>query len=355
MSNDSVSKSWFCVLPNPEEHHFSGEPKEICDAILAKWVLDEPLNTGVVIYCISAEGLKHLHCVFESITAMRFSKIKKVFKECGLHIEATKGTREQVEQYITKQPPFDEKGEIIVCMSRKGSIKGSAKKERVLEQIESLLQQGMLPSQIMDLSIYFRQHEAIIRKTFFAQRLKEVAPIRNIDVYWHVGSSGTGKSYTFVKLCEKFGEDDIYMLSDVENGGLDFYQAEEIIFIDEFKGNMPYHKLLLLLDKYKIQFHARYSNIYSLWNTVHITSIYPPDDVYKFMVDETTRNIDSVQQLLRRITTIVYHYKENEEFKTYELPSNEYINYEDLKQRATGSKDKFLSITDDMQMEIPFN
>ena len=29
--SELVSKSWFCVLNNPEEHGFSGSPQEIVD------------------------------------------------------------------------------------------------------------------------------------------------------------------------------------------------------------------------------------------------------------------------------------------------------------------------------------
>ena len=33
MSKDLISKSWFCVFNNPEEHGYSGSPQEIVDKL----------------------------------------------------------------------------------------------------------------------------------------------------------------------------------------------------------------------------------------------------------------------------------------------------------------------------------
>ena len=50
--------------------------------------------------------------------------------------------------------------------------------------------------------------------------------------------------------------------------------ASPFCFLDEFKGGMPYGVLLSILDKYKSQIHARYANIFALWNEVYIASIF---------------------------------------------------------------------------------
>ena len=55
-------------------------------------------------------------------------------------------------------------------------------------------------------------------------------------------------------------------------------------------------------------------------------------------------------QLLRRITKYVYHYKENGEFKTFELSGSEYIGYEEMKLLAM-KKDGFQNVDN---KEIPF-
>ena len=102
---DTVSKSWFCVFNNPVEHGFSGEPQEIIEQIRDTWMKDNPQRTCAVIYCISAEGLHHCHAVFEDTKTLRFSAIKKLFP--SMHIEPTKGTKEQAEDYINKRGKWE--------------------------------------------------------------------------------------------------------------------------------------------------------------------------------------------------------------------------------------------------------
>lgn len=172
---------------------------------------------------------------------------------------------------------------------------------------------------------------------------------------WIVGDSGTGKSHFYTELAKEVGIENIYFATDFENGGLDYYienGAPEILFLDEFKGNMKFSQLLVLLDKYsRAQLHCRYSNCFCLWTTVVITSVFPPDEVYTYMVDDAKKKRDRVEQLLRRLDEIWYKYKENGVYKTYKIPAEEYIDYDDLKSRA--SKDGFVPV--DEYENIPFD
>lgn len=83
----------------------------------------------------------------------------------------------------------------------------------------------------------------------------------------------------------------IYHVTDYLNGGFDLYRGQPILFLDEFKGNIPYGVLLSILDKYKSQIHARYANIFALWNEVYIASIFPPETLYTFMVPSNMQNL----------------------------------------------------------------
>jgi hypothetical protein len=106
-----------------------------------------------------------------------------------------------------------------------------------------------------------------------------------------------------------------------------------------------------MLQGYKGQQHSRFTNCLGLWNEVHITSVLPPELVYQKMVSEN-RDLDSLQQLKRRITTIVYHWQnEKGQFKSFELPMNRYKSYDDLKHKALGSNG-FINCVEN---ETPFN
>ena len=252
-----------------------------------------------------------------------------------------------------------EKGEQILAYTSYGNIEGKKRftfsnTNEVLATIELLIEEGKTPNQIMAEDIKLRREESLIKKCYFAKRYRETPPIRNVKVFWHCGDAGSGKSYSYISLCQKYGDDLVYFFSDYANkgvGGFDGYCGEPYLFMDELKQNsLPFELLLTITQGYRAQIHCRYSNCFSLWNEVHITSIFSPEDIYGSMVSIENQSKDTIKQLLRRITTYIYHYKVNGEYKTFELAGNEYIDFDDLKYRATGNE--FLKISD--EEEVPF-
>lgn len=334
MDSREKSRSWFCVLNNPQEV-YSGEPHEIAEACLSDWVKDHPSRTGAVAYCISADGLIHLHMVLEDSNMARFSSLKKTYPKA--HLEPTKGTKEQAEDYINKRGKFQEKGEQVIYIARFGEIKGNQGARKDFEIIEDMIESGKTPKEIMNSSFAYRRYENMIKKAYYEKRVRETPFLRDIRVVWHVGDSGSGKSYTAVQLVETHGEEMVYMYTDYENGGLDNYNGEPILFMDEFRGQVKYSVLLGYLQGYRMQVHARYSNVVPLWNEVHITSVLPPDRVYRNMVNDN-RDLDTLKQLYRRIDVIVYHFiDEDGKFRAFDLPMKQYTNYEALKALAEDS------------------
>lgn len=335
MDNTDSSRSWFCVLNNPQNLFGDIDPREMVDKAIELWILDKPHRTCAINYEIGDSGTPHMHMVLEDPAKARFSAIQKIFT--GIHIEKTKGSKEQAEDYINKRGKFTEKNHtVIVPAVYHGEIKANKGSRNDLEIIEQLIEQGKTPNEIMDMSFAYSKYEKMIKGAFWRKKRKELALNREVSVVWHVGEAGSGKSYTYVELCEQFGKENIYLLTDYEIGGFDNYCAEPILFMDEFKGNIKFQCLLNYLDHYPIQIHCRYANCYAIWNTVHITSVFPPEEAYNFMVDESNRNKDKINQLMRRIHSIVYHYKEDNQYKQYELPASEYSNYQNLKQRVSG-------------------
>ena len=354
---DTVSRSWFAVFPNPEQHGYDGSPEDIVQKLKQEWIGDNPLRKGWWAYCISASGLPHVHMILEDSGACRFTKVKKAYPVA--HLEPTKGNKAQVLSYIKKEPPFDEKGEQILAYTSYGNIEGKKRftfsnTNEVLATIELLIEEGKTPNQIMAEDIKLRREESLIKKCYFAKRYRETPPIRNVKVFWHCGDAGSGKSYSYISLCQKSGYVLVYFFSDYANngvGGFVGYCGDPYLFMDELKQNsLPFELLLTITQGYRAQIHCRYSNCFSLWNEVHITSIFSPEDIYGSMVSIENQSKDTIKQLLRRITTYIYHYKVNGEYKTFELAGNEYIDFDDLKYRATGNE--FLKISD--EEEVPF-
>ena len=324
-------RSWFCVWNNPQEEYKDYEPSSMCETVLEIWIDNDEHRTGAVAYCISEKGLIHLHMVLEDSRQSRFSAIKKAFPKA--HIEPTRGCKADAEDYINKRGRFAEKGEKVVYIASQGEIKGAQGKRNDLAELQDLLDKGLTPCAIMSLKLEYRRYEKMLRDAFFDKRKAETPLLRDLQVIWHVGESGSGKTYSYIKACEKYGEDEVYLVTDYDNGGLDKYCGEKVLYLDEFRGQIRYSTLLAMLQGYKQQFHARYTNIVGLWNEVHIATVLPPDMVYSNMVSEN-KDVDTMRQLYRRINTIIYHYKDNNGYHAYEMDFAEYKGLEDLKKRS---------------------
>lgn len=89
---DTVTKSWFAVLNNPFEHGYEGTPEEVCYRLRDEWLAGGTERTGAWAFCVSADGLRHVHMVLEDVKAMRFSAVKMSYA-AGTHFEATKGKK----------------------------------------------------------------------------------------------------------------------------------------------------------------------------------------------------------------------------------------------------------------------
>lgn len=171
--------------------------------------------------------------------------------------------------------------------------------------------------------------------------------LRDVYVEWHFGSTGTGKSYTYVDLVKTLGKDNIYVVTDYESGFLDNYCGQKVLFLDEFRSQIRYSKLLSMLDSYTREYHARYSNIVGLWDMVYIAGPYAPEQCYRIMMQDEDKHVDAVGQLMRRIDNIVYHYRDEKgSYRFYAFTSDEYISAEAASRNIRRGKDNFVKLPD---------
>lgn len=350
---DSKAKSWFLMLANPQEIYLDDDgnplsPESICDILVNQWCQNIESRSALVAYCISKNGFIHCHmCFYDNKDAQRFSAVKKLFPKAN--IRASKGTKAQIEDYIYKRGKYEEKGERVVCTAQRGDIQGRQGQRNDLENIRDLVQQGYTPEQIFNSKIGYRRYEKMVRDEFNSYKLKTIPLLRDVNVVWHIGASGSGKSYEAVKLSEAYGRNNIYIVNNYSTGMFDKYSGQEILFLDEFKGGISYQELLVILDRYTTQLHCRYTNNYMFWKEVHITSVFSPETIYNMLVYDN-KHVDTYEQLKRRISTIVYHWKDEEtnEFHEFSLPMSEYKDYEQLQFRAKHFEFKELNKDDDL-------
>lgn len=330
-------------IANMEKSGLSKEeyenPEYLTEYICDLWENSGKGRKAGVAVCVSLKGLYHAHiaCYGNTTTLKRVSDI---FFQA--HTEPQLGGKEELSAYLLKEGKYAEKGEQVLCYKGLENIEDVQGKRNDLEEIEELLNNGATPEEIFETAFRYRKYEKMIKADFLARRIKETPLVKDMWNEYHWGRSGSGKTYTYIKLCEKY-PDEVYLCNDYANsgasgGGFDFYSSNpaKIVILDEFRGNIPYAQLLSLLDVYsRNQQHCRYQNVYNLWTSVVICSIYPPEKVYSFMVDDTQKSVDSIQQLLRRLNVIVYHYiNKDGKYRTFRMPAKDYVNASDMIKQA---------------------
>ena len=312
----------------------------VADYFISLWENSGKDRKAGVAVCVSNKGLYHIHiaCYGNTTTLKKVSDV--LFQS---HIEPQLGGKDELKAYLLKEGKYEEKGEHVLLTKGLEVIESKQGSRSDLDEIESLLDSGYTPLQIFEQSFRYRKYEKMIKSHFLQKRINETPLMKQMWNEYHFGASGSGKTYTYMRRCEEFSPDDVYLCNDYANsgssgGGFDFYanSPAKIIILDEFRGNIPFANMLSVLDVYsRNQQHARYQNVYNLWTSVIICSIFAPEEVYRFMIDDTQRRVDSIKQFLRRLNIVVYHYKDKDgHFRTYTLPSNEYEGKENIILRA---------------------
>lgn len=346
-SPNTKGRSWVGTIhiANMEKAGLTKEeyenPEYLAEHFIKLWENSGKGREAGIAVCVSNDNCYHAHiaCYGNTTTLKKVSDV--LFQS---HIEPQLGGKEQLKTYLLKEGEYEEKGEQVLCTKGLDVIKDNQGKRNDLEEIEELLNEGYTPNEIFEISFRYRKYEKMIKSEYLSKRIKETPLIKKMHNEYHWGESGTGKTYTYIKLCEQYSEDDVYLMNDYSNsgssgGGFDKYidSPAKIIVLDEFRGNMPFSQLLSMLDVYsRNQQHCRYQNTYNLWTSVIICSIYPPEEAYKFMVNDTQKENDTIKQFLRRLDLIVYHYIDsNGNYKTFEMPASEYKNKWDMIVKAT--------------------
>ena len=318
--------------------------QEICDTVLNMWVNSKPGRIGAVIYCVSKSDFHHLHMVLEVENSdsdrFTFKQVQKLYGK-KFHIEPTRGSKKEAEDYIYKRGKYAEKDERILAFAQYGEIQGNQGKRTDLKTMEEMLERGMTPQQIMDeIGLAAYKYKAMLRDAYMRKCEIETGTYREVKVYYHTGESWSGKSYVMRQLEAERGAENIYKVANYKRGCWDKYEGQKILFMDELRPySMTYATLLSILNSYVLDIDARYDNKKMMWTEVHITSVLPPEELYKQMVDGVDRQFDTYAQLKNRITYVVYHWHDDTGYHTFEQSMNEYHGYNSIKFQAIRNPD----------------
>lgn len=135
-----------------------------------------------------------------------------------------------------------------------------------------------------------------------AREIERSIPARNFQpqVFWHFGTTETGKTYDVLKFCDEHKLTRYKYHFTKHNSWQDGYKNQDVIWLDEFRGgHLEWQQLLDLTGRNQQQFDRRRDGL--IENTskyIFITSPMPPWEIY------THRQNDSMLQFLRRITEL---------------------------------------------------
>lgn len=285
-----------------------------------------------IVICVSAEGLFHLHIALYT----KNSTTLKHVADCllGSHVEPQLAKKEGLLAYLKKTGEYEEKGEIVLYEYNLESVqdgRSSKNGKADINNIQLMINAGATPNEIFEKNFLYRKYSKMIMDAYISKKTKDAPLHKDMHCEWHFGNSGCGKSYTYIKLCEEYGRENIYFMNDFQNGGLDLYierGCPSILFLDEVKpGDVTYRQLLMLTDAYSdAQTHSRFHNALNLWNQVYVTSIYSPEQFYHELVSEDKRNVETFEQLKRRFNSVIYHYIHDDNYLVYEKKMNQYTN-----------------------------
>lgn len=311
---------------NIEEEQYS-DPEVATKLLAERW--EKEGRTCAVAICESALQLYHAHVAAYSSNPTTLGNVSKIFGNA--HVEPQLSGKKKLKAYILKEDEFEEKGEEVLYSYGVENIEDGQGARSDIDEIKLMINSGASPRQIFEKDLRWRKYEKMIVSAYKDFRLANAPIEKEMHCEYHFSDkTGSGKTYTYVKLVKRVGRDKVYFMNDTLNGGFDGYMeagAPEYLFIDELKPNegLSYRQLLNITDKYSLaQTHSRFRNAYNLWTNVIITSIYPIEKLYQEMVPEERRKTDTIDQLLRRFEFIVYHYKEDDEFKEIRIKASDY-------------------------------
>nr|AGG39822.1 replication-associated protein [Diporeia sp. associated circular virus] len=129
---------------------------------------------------------------------------------------------------------------------------------------------------------------------------QRVVPERSADtpkeVHVWVGPTGCGKSMHARSLCV-----DPYVWGPHMKDWFQKYRYQKHVILEEFRGQLPFDFMLILLDRYGMQVMNKGGSVEFLADVIHITSPIHPGWWYSA---GSMRAGDDVDQLYRRLTTV---------------------------------------------------
>lgn len=253
------SRSWLLTVPAKDYD------REYVEEALSNYAYMGQLEEG-------KSGYRHWQILIENPHAIRFTTLKNLIPKA--HIEPRAGSLRQAAEYVTKEdsrvegePPL-ENGRIVITNEQ-----GRRKDVEVIR--EAILEENKSVDQVLLDFPEAARMQAYVRELVSARDRRNARGImRDVEVIYLYGEPGTGKTHW---VYANFP--DLYRVTDY-NHPYDSYDAEDVLVLDEFTGQLGLTDLNNLLDVYPLQLPARYANRTAMFTKVVMISNLPPWTLY---------------------------------------------------------------------------
>lgn len=236
---------------------------------------------------------KHWQGFVYYINPKTMSAAKKYLGDT-VHMEPMRGTLKEAIAYCKKDGKWKEFGKEPTQGSRTD-----------LDEIAQKIVEGKI-SDVCDLADTMPAKYNLYHRTFKQiedNRLRRKQRTTAPKAYWFWGSTGTGKSHKAAELAE--GKTSYWYKND--NGWWDDYKQQDVVIINDFRGEIAYNELLQMCDKWPYSVKRRNRPPVNFTSDiVVITSSLPPDKIYHNRNSE-----DKIEQLTRRMEIICTNTKNN--------------------------------------------
>ena len=249
-----------------------------------KWLQEEYKLNESCIYMVmqmeranTTQGI-HIQGYVRWKDAITMAQCNKRLK--GAHLEKAKGTAKQNQAYCTdptKRLQGTEPSELGKTVEELGQgtrtdLQKAIKKAKTMTYSELLMDEKVQATVVK----YPRGMKDMVQ-VYTNERTEE---FRLVTTYCLWGATGAGKSWAAMNY--PTGKKHRLMYSGMgQKLWFDGYEAQEVLIIEDFNGEIPYGQLKRILDGYKEKVEVKSTTSQAEWTTVIITSNYHPNTWYE--------------------------------------------------------------------------
>lgn len=209
---------------------------------------------------VGDQGTPHLQGYLELSERKRGTAIRKLDGLSRAHLEVRKGTQSEAITYCQKEADFYEFG-------TKSEVAQGQRTD--LEEVKEALDTGSSIAEIAE--NHFSSFVRYERSFRSYQQLRTPRISREVEVYILWGKSGTGKTRI---IFETFP--DVFICPDPTLKWFDGYEGEDVILIDEYRGEAASSFVLRVLDRYPLRVPIKCGFREMKATKIFITSNMPP-------------------------------------------------------------------------------